>query len=351
MIRDNRLDWAMCELLAYGTLVAEGHQVRLSGQDSQRGTFAHRHATFTVEDTDERYIPLQHITEDQASFQVYNSLLSEYAVLGFEYGYAMATPDGLTIWEAQFGDFANVAQVIIDQYISSAAEKWGIMNGLVLFLPHGYEGQGPEHSSARMERFLSLASGNNMQITVPTTPANLFHLLRRQVKWNLRLPLVIFTPKSLLRHPLVMSTLDELAHGTFREVMDDNLADPRQVKRVVFTNGRLYFDLLKRRNEEKVNCVAIVRIEQLYPIPEKQIAEIMRKYDKAQTFCWAQDEPENQGAWPFYQRKLGHLGWKAVTRPESASPAVGLMEQHKKRLQKILDTVFENDDLCVHKSK
>jgi 2-oxoglutarate dehydrogenase E1 component len=347
MIRDNRLDWAMCELLAYGTLVAEGHPVRLSGQDSQRGTFAHRHAAFTLEDSDERYIPLQHISDNQAAFHVYNSLLSEYAVLGFEYGYAMATPDGLTLWEAQFGDFANVTQVVIDQYISSAAEKWGIMNGLVLMLPHGYEGQGPEHSSARIERFLSLAAGNNMQIVVPTTPANLFHLLRRQVKWNIRLPLVVFTPKSLLRHPLVISTLDELAHGRFLEVIDDPLADPEQVKKVVFTSGRLYYDLLKRRNDEKVNSVALVRVEQLYPIPEKQINAVLQKYQRAETRFWAQDEPENQGAWPYYERKLRHLGLTPVTRPESASPAVGLMEQHKKRLQKILDTIFETGEKSI----
>ena len=276
---------------------------------------------------------------------MYNSLLSEYAVLGFEYGYALAVPDGLTIWEAQFGDFTNVAQVIIDQYISSAAEKWGIMNGLVLFLPHGYEGQGPEHSSARIERFLTLAARNNMQITVPTTPANLFHLLRRQVKWNIRMPLVVFTPKSLLRHPLVTSTLEELAHGQFREVIDDPLVNPSEVKKVVFTNGRLYYDLLKRRNEEKRNCVALVRIEQLYPIPEIQIGEVVKKYPNAK-LMWAQDEPENMGAWPFYERKLRHLGLEGVCRPESASPAVGLMEQHKKRLQRILDTIFKPDDIC-----
>lgn len=350
MIHDNRLDWAMCELLAYGTLVAEGHPVRLSGQDSERGTFAHRHAAFTIEETDGKYIPLQHVAEGQATFQIYNSLLSEYAVLGFEYGYALARPGGLTIWEAQFGDFANVAQVVIDQYISSAAEKWGIMNGLVLFLPHGYEGQGPDHSSARLERFLSLAAGNNMQITVPTTPASFFHLLRRQVKWNIRLPLIVLTPKSLLRHPLAMSSLDELSHGTFKEVIDDNMADPGKISRVVFTCGRLYYDLLKRRNDEKVNCVAIVRIEQLYPIPEKEISEIISRYPDAKTLYWAQDEPENQGAWPFLQRKLAYLGLKGVTRPESASPAVGLIEQHKKRLQKILETVFEPDEFCSCKN-
>lgn len=350
MIRENRLDWAMCELLAYGTLVREGHPVRLSGQDSERGTFAHRHAAFTLEDTDGKYIPLQHVSPTQAPFSVFNSLLSEYAVLGFEYGYALAKPSGLTIWEAQFGDFANVAQVIIDQYVSSAFEKWGMMNGLVMMLPHGYEGQGPEHSSARIERFLSLAANNNMVLAVPTTPANFFHLLRRQVKWNIRMPLVAFTPKSLLRHPMVLSTLEELAHGAFREVIDDNLADPENVKRVVFTSGKLYYDLLKRRNDEAVNCVALVRIEQLYPLPELQIKEVMNRYPGARTFYWAQDEPENQGAWTFIRRKLGHLGWKGVTRPESASPAVGLMEQHKLRLAEILDAVFEPDAYCSRNS-
>ncbi len=346
MIRDNRLDWAMCELLAYGTLVAEGVPVRLSGQDSERGTFAHRHASFTIEDTDGKYIPLQHISDDQGTFQVYNSLLSEYAVMGFEYGYALATPNGLTIWEAQFGDFANVAQVVIDQYIASASEKWGIMNGLVLFLPHGYEGQGPEHSSGRMERFLTLAAGNNMQIVVPTTPANLFHLLRRQVLRNIRLPLVVFTPKSLLRHPLVFSTIGELAHGAFMEVIDDNLVQSQDVKRLVFTSGRLYYDLLKRRDEEQVNCVAIVRIEMIYPVPVKQIEAVLSRYPNVEKRIWAQDEPQNQGAWPYLRQKLAHLQMTGITRPESASPAVGLLEHHKKRLKAILDSVFERDGDC-----
>jgi 2-oxoglutarate dehydrogenase E1 component len=347
MIRDNRLDWAMCELLAYGTLVTEGYPVRLSGQDSERGTFAHRHASFTIEDTDEKYIPLQNISNDQASFQVYNSLLSEYAVMGFEYGYALATPNGLTIWEAQFGDFANVAQVIIDQYISSASEKWGIMNGLVLFLPHGYEGQGPEHSSGRIERFLTLTAGNNMQIAVPTTPANFFHLLRKQVLVNIRLPLIVFTPKSLLRHPMVFSTLGELAHGSFMEVIDDNLVQPQEVKRLVFTSGRLYYDLLKRRDQEQLNCVAIVRIEMIYPLPLKQIEAVVVRYPKAEKRIWAQDEPQNQGAWPYLRNKLAHLQITGITRPESASPAVGLPELHKKRLKAILDAVFERDINCI----
>jgi 2-oxoglutarate dehydrogenase E1 component len=351
MILENSIDWAMAELLAYATLVDEGHPVRLSGQDSERGTFAHRHAAFTVEDVDEKYIPLKNVSAHQAPFHVFNSLLSEYAVLGFEYGYSMAQPNGLTIWEAQFGDFSNVAQVVIDQYISSAYEKWGLINGITLFLPHGYEGQGPEHSSARMERFLSLASGNNMQIVVPTSPANFFHLLRRQVKWNIRLPLVVFTPKSLLRHPQVISTLDELAHGTFREVLDDPTADPDKVTRIIFTNGRLYFDLLKRRNDEEVNHIAIVRVEQIYPIPEKQMQDIIAKYSKATSIIWAQDEPENQGAWPFIQRKIGHWGFRPATRQESASPAGGLIEQHKRRLQKLLDTAFDSSENCPGNKK
>ncbi len=216
----------------------------------------------------------------------------------------------------------------------------------MLYLPHGYEGQGPEHSSARIERFLSLAAGNNMVVAVPTTPANMFHLIRRHVKWNLRLPLVVFTPKSLLRHPSVVSALDELAHGQFREVIDDERGGPENIERIVFTGGRLFYDLLKRRNEEKVNCVAIVRIEQLYPFPEKQIREIISRYPHAKSFYWAQDEPENQGAWPYLQRNTFFREFKCVARPESATPATGLSEQHKKRLRKILDTIFDPDEIC-----
>ena len=275
MMKDGRLDWAMAELLAYGTLVNEGHAVRLSGQDSERGTFAHRHAAFVVEGTDEKYFPLKYVSENQAPFHVYNSLLSEYAVLGFEYGYSLAQPKGLTIWEAQFGDFHNVAQVIVDQYISSAFEKWGLMNGLTLFLPHGFEGQGPEHSSGRIERFLELSANNNMQVVVPTTPANVFHLLRRQVKMNLRLPLVVFTPKSLLRHPMVISGIEEFEKGRFNEIIDDPLAVPELVESVVFTSGRLYYDLEKYQIENGISNIAVVRLEQIYPIPYQQINEIL----------------------------------------------------------------------------
>jgi 2-oxoglutarate dehydrogenase E1 component len=347
MMNDDRLDWAMAELLAYGSLVSEGHPVRLSGQDTERGTFAHRHAAFIVEGTDEKYFPLKHVTDNQASFRVYNSLLSEYAVLGFEYGYALAQPNGLTVWEAQFGDFHNVAQVIIDQYITSAFEKWGLMNGVVLYLPHGYEGQGPEHSSARIERFLELAVNNNIQVVIPSTPANMFHVLRRQVKMKMRLPLILFTPKSLLRHPMVQSKLEELANGGFEEVIDDKTAEADLVEKVVFSSGRLYYDLAKYKVENGMTNVAIVRLEQIYPIPNKQIDLILKKYKNSEELIWAQDEPANMGAWPFISRKLDYLGFKAVTRPESASPAVGLMEKHKQSLDKILETVFKQKEVAI----
>jgi len=346
MIHDDNLDWAMGELLAYGTLLNEGHPVRISGQDSERGTFAHRHASFVVEGTDEKYFPLKHVSKKQAPFHIFNSLLSEYAVMGFEYGYALAQPNGLTIWEAQFGDFSNEAQVVIDQYITSAFEKWGLMNNLVLFLPHGYEGQGPEHSSARMERFLELAANNNIQVVVPTTPANVFHLLRRQVKMKMRLPLVVFTPKSLLRHPQAVSKVEDLANGMFQEVIDDSTAHPEKVQRVVFTTGRLYYDLLKHKMGKGISDTAIVRVEQVYPIPNKQINEILKRYNTAD-LIWAQDEPENMGAWPMINRKLHSLGFKLVARPESASPAAGLMEIHRQSLDEILVAIFQKEKVVA----
>ena len=341
MLHEGKLDWALAELLAYGSLVKEGHPVRVSGQDSERGTFAHRHASFVVEGTDDKYFPLKHVSENQAPFHVYNSLLSEYGVLGFEYGYALAQPNALIVWEAQFGDFLNVAQVIIDQYISSAFEKWGLMNGLTLYLPHGFEGQGPEHSSGRIERFLELSANNNMQVVIPTTPANMFHLLRRQVKMNTRLPLVIFTPKSLLRHPMVISKITEFEKGRFEEIIDDPLGVPELIEKVVFTSGRLYYDLEKYQVENGITNIAIVRMEQIYPIPEEKISKILKRYKKSETLIWAQDEPENMGAWPFINRKLGYLGFELVARKESASPAVGLMDKHKKGLAALMDKVFE----------
>ncbi len=346
MLLDNKLDWAMAELLAYGTLLDEGHPVRVSGQDSERGTFAHRHASFVVEDAAEKFFPLKHVSEQQAPFYIYNSPLSEYGVMGYEYGYALAQPNALTVWEAQFGDFHNVAQVIIDQFISSAEEKWGLMNNLVLYLPHGYEGQGPEHSSARIERFLTLAANNNMQVVVPTTPDNMFHLLRRHLKWNYRLPLIVFTPKSLLRHPMVSCTLEELANGKFQEVIDDNRVKPASAKQVVFTTGKLYYDLIKKRVDLGDQSTAIIRVEQLYPLPEEQIRAVLTKYKKATRIIWAQDEPENMGAWPFISRKLTDIQFELVARKESGSPAGGLMKQHNLRLDKILGSIFKEKVLA-----
>lgn len=346
MMLDNRMDWAMAELLAYGTLLEEGFPVRLSGQDSERGTFAHRHASFVVEDTDEMYFPLKNISTKQANFNVFNSLLSEYGVLGFEYGYSLANPKGLTIWEAQFGDFANVAQVIFDQYISSAFEKWGMMNSLVLYLPHGYEGQGPEHSSGRIERFLNLTADNNMQVVVPTTPANMFHLLRRHMHWKVRIPLIIFTPKSLLRHPMATSSVDELAEGLFHELIEDAVHHPETIQKLVFTSGKLYYDLHKRQVEDGVTNMAIVRVEQLFPLPVDQMKSIIAKYPKLKNVFWVQDEPSNMGAWSHIQRFLPDVPFVLISRAASASPAGGLMHQHNKRLKKILDRVFEEKVLA-----
>jgi len=340
MMLDNRMDWAMAELLAYGTLLEDGYSVRLSGQDSERGTFAHRHAAFVVEDTDDKYFPLKHISDRQAKFHVFNSHLSEYGVLGFEYGYSLANPKGLTIWEAQFGDFANVAQVIFDQYISSAYEKWGMMNSLVMYLPHGYEGQGPEHSSARIERFLNLTADNNIQVVVPTTPANMFHLLRRQMKSGFRIPLIVFTPKSLLRHPMVTSSVDDLANGAFQEIIEDTVPKPDQINKLVFTYGKLYYDLHKRQGEEGILNVALVRVEQLFPLNTDRIKAIISKYPNLEKIVWAQDEPSNMGAWQHIQRFLPDVSFELISRAPSASPAVGLMHQHNTRLKKILDTVF-----------
>ncbi|MBN2806355.1 MAG: 2-oxoglutarate dehydrogenase E1 component [Prolixibacteraceae bacterium] len=342
MLIDNKLDWAMCELLAYASLALDGYPVRLSGQDSQRGTFAHRHAVLVEEDTGEKYFLMNKIKPGQKHIHIFNAPLSEYGVLGFEYGYAMAMPNVLTIWESQFGDFNNVAQVIIDQYITSALEKWGLSNGLVLYLPHGYEGQGPEHSSARIERFIAQATKNNIQLLNLTTPSNLFHALRRQMLWPYRLPLIIFTPKSLLRHPLVNSTMEELSEGNFQAAIDDVQAEPQKVSTVVFTTGKLYYQLHEIREKELRTDVAIVRIEQLYPFPEQQAESIRARYSKATRVIWAQDEPENMGAWPYISRHFPQFGFEPVARPESASPAGGLMEQHNRRLNKIIDTIFQH---------
>ena len=340
MIRSGYADWALAELLAYASLVNEGIPVRLSGQDSVRGTFAHRHAAFYIENTTDVYYPLQNISPRQATFEIFNSPLSEYGVLGFEYGYSLATPQGLTIWEAQYGDFHNVAQVIIDQFISSAEEKWGIMNGIVLYLPHGYEGQGPEHSSARIERFLNMSARNNIQVVNCTTPANFFHALRRQVKRDFRIPLVILTPKSLLRHPLCISTLDELSKGKFHEVYDDTDVDVNNVTRVVLCSGKIYYDLLERKRKLKARDVALIRIEQLFPFPHEAMEKIIRRYKKALLHLWVQEEPENMGAWRYIHDTFTRADLVPVARIASGSPATGLPDLHAVGQEEIITKVF-----------
>jgi len=340
LIADDKVDWAMAEQLAFGTLLSEGIPVRLSGQDSQRGTFSHRHAAIIMEEGDEKYFPLKNIAEDQATFTVLNSPLNEYGVMGFEYGYSLSYPKGLTIWEAQFGDFSNVAQVIIDQYISSAGEKWGLMNGLVLLLPHGYEGQGPEHSSGRVERMLSLCANYNMQVMMPTTPANLFHLLRRQVLWDFRIPTIVFTPKSLLRHPLVISPIKHLTSHRFMEVIGDDKVPVGKAEVIIFTSGKIYYELFERREKLERSNFAIIRIEQLFPFPSEEVRMIKYENPHAKRILWVQDEPANMGAWPYISRKYPELQLELISRAESASPATGLLEKHKKSLERILNAVF-----------
>ncbi|MFN8922010.1 MAG: 2-oxoglutarate dehydrogenase E1 component, partial [Sphingobacteriia bacterium] len=337
-----KIDWGMAEHLAYGSILLDGRDVRISGQDVQRGTFSHRHAVLhDMENLPSTHIPLNHLAEQQGHLSIYNSLLSEYAVLGFETGYALSAPHGLTIWEAQFGDFVNGAQIIIDQFLSASKTKWQRLCGLVLLLPHGYEGQGPEHSSARMERFLVLCAENNMYITNCTTPANLFHALRRQVYSNTRRPLVVFTPKSLLRHPRCVSSLEDFtATASFQELIDDATADPKKVERLVFVNGKLYYDLLEQKEKHQQDKVALIRLEQLYPLPQQEIEATLKKYKKASSYVWAQEEPENMGAWPFVARKLRQIPLEVVARKESASPATGTASQHKRQQEYIIRTAL-----------
>ena len=342
----NALDWGMAELLAYGTLLKEGYWVRMSGQDVERGTFSHRHAVVKVEDSEEEIIPLNNLKGTDCDFQIYNSLLSEYGVVGFDYGYAMASPQTLTIWEAQFGDFSNGAQIMIDQYISAAEDKWKLQNGLVMLLPHGYEGQGAEHSSGRMERYLQLCAKDNMFVADVTTPANMFHILRRQMKVNYRKPLIIFTPKSLLRHPKVISTKEELANGTFQPLLDDPSAEVDKVKSVVFCTGKFYYDLLDRKEENKREDVALVRLEQLFPLPTQQIQSILEKYKNADDIVWAQEEPRNMGA---YGHLLLHLeeakNFRICSRKFYGSPAAGSSVRFKKRHERVIESVFDKDSI------
>lgn len=348
MVEEGKFDWGMTELLAYGTLVSQGYGVRLSGQDCVRGTFAHRHAELTVEGSEQRFKLLQNVGKNGGRISVYNSPLNEYGVMGFEYGYALAAPNTLTIWEGQFGDFANVAQVIVDQFISSAEEKWGIMNGLVLLLPHGYEGQGPEHSSGRIERYLNLAARNNMQILNCTSPANLFHVMRRQMLRNFRVPLIIFTPKSLLRHPDVYATMDDLTTGHFQEVIDCDNNEPETVTRVVFCTGKIYYDLLERKNELDAKNIALVRIEQLHPFPKDAIDAVIKRYPNALLHLWVQEEPENMGAWYYIKDNLRAVELVPVARTKSGSTATGLKGLHKVGQKEIIDKVFRK---CTCKLK
>ncbi len=341
MIDEDQLDWAMGEMLAYATLLNEGHPVRISGQDVERGTFSHRHAVVKTEDDEEEIIPLNHLSDKQAKLSIYNSLLSEYGVLGFDYGYAFGSPQGLTIWEAQFGDFNNGAQIIIDQFISAAEDKWRTQNGLVMLLPHGYEGMGSEHSSGRMERFLQLCAEDNMRVVNVTTPANYFHLLREQVKRSFRKPLIVFSPKKLLRYPKATSRLEEMSKGGFQTVIKDPFVNKKEVDTVVFCTGKTYYDILEEKEKKQSgDNMAIVRLEQLYPFPEQEIKKVLAEYQKDCKLIWMQEEPENMGAWSFVLRtfKLGPI--EVIARPASGSPAAGSPKIHEQRQEVLMNQLF-----------
>ncbi|MCP3700058.1 MAG: 2-oxoglutarate dehydrogenase E1 component [Aliivibrio sp.] len=346
---EKSIDWGMAETLAYATLVDEGKRIRITGQDSGRGTFFHRHAVLHNQSDATTYVPLANIHDKQGPFEVHDSVLSEAAVLAFEYGYATAEPGGLTIWEAQFGDFANCAQVVIDQFISSGEQKWGRMCGLTMLLPHGYEGQGPEHSSARLERFLQMCAEQNMQVVVPSTPAQVYHMLRRQVVRPMRRPLIVMSPKSLLRHPLCTSSLEELAEGNFQSAIPEiDALDATQVKRVVFCSGKVYFDLLEQRRLNEQTDVAIVRIEQLYPFPKEDVEAAIAQYTNVEDYVWCQEEPQNQGAWYSSQHNFrSALPDSAILhyagRPASASPAVGYMSVHVKQQKALVEDALTLD--------
>jgi 2-oxoglutarate dehydrogenase E1 component len=344
---DLALDWGCAETLAYASLVQEGYPVRLSGQDSGRGTFFHRHAVLHDQVTGRSYVPLQHLATNQPTFTVIDSVLSEEAVMGFEYGFSTTEPHCLTIWEGQFGDFCNGAQVIIDQFISSGEAKWGRLSGLTLFLPHGYEGQGPEHSSARLERFLQLCAEYNMQVVVPSTPAQMFHMLRRQMVRSLRKPLIVMTPKSLLRHPLSVSRLEELGSGGFYSVIDEiDDIKPTAVTRIVLCSGKVYFDLLKSRRDIKAESVAVVRVEQLYPFPSDEYEAILRKYSNAREIVWCQEEPQNQGSWYQIRHRLqAKLGEQHellyAGRAGAAAPATGIAALHAQQQKNLVSAALQ----------
>lgn len=342
VVESNELDWGMAELLAYSTLLSEGHNVRISGQDVERGTFSHRHAIMKVEESEEEICLLNKLGVKQGRFAIYNSLLSEYAVMGFDYGYSLAAPETLVIWEAQFGDFANGAQIMIDQFISAAEDKWKNRSGIVLFLPHGYEGQGAEHSSARLERFLQLCAELNMIVAYPTTPANHFHLLRRQMHRTFRKPLIVMTPKSLLRHPRATSPLEELSEGKFQALIDDPAVKAADVKKVVFCSGKIYYELLTEKEERKAHEVALIRIEQLYPLPKDEITALLTKYKNASKHIWTQEEPANMGAWGFLlQHFPEEVRLQRVSLNASAAPATGSSKRAMSRQRAIIEQTFD----------
>ena len=340
---NNTIDWGTAETLAYGSLLTEGFDVRISGQDVERGTFSHRHAVVKVEDSEEEVTLLNNLEGSTGKFNIFNSLLSEYGVLGFDYGYALANPNALTIWEAQFGDFSNGAQIMIDQYISCGEDKWNNQNGIVLLLPHGYEGQGAEHSSARMERYLQLCARHNMYVADCTTPANFFHLLRRQMKTTFRKPLVVFTPKSLLRDPRCVSTVEELASGSFQETIDDATVNKKEVKTVVFCTGKFYYDITAERENNGRKDVAVVRIEQLFPLPVEQLKAIIAQYPNADDYVWAQEEPKNMGAYSYMLMNFDLVKWRLASLKAYAAPAAGSYTRAKRRHADALKMVFDKD--------
>jgi 2-oxoglutarate dehydrogenase E1 component len=342
MARGERpLDWSAGEALALASLAIEGVRIRLSGQDSERGTFSQRHAVLHDAENGAVYVPLQHAAEQQAPVEILNSPLSEAAVLGFEYGYSLDCPDGLVIWEAQFGDFWNMAQMMVDQFIAAAEDKWRRLSGITLLLPHGFEGSGPEHSSARLERFLELAAEDNLQIVQPTSPAQFFHCLRRQVLRRWRKPLIVMTPKSLLRHPRVTSTLEELESGRFRRILPDTRETPRSTRCILLCSGKIYFELEKERVRQQQTEIAILRAEQLYPLPDVTISAALKPYSEGTPVRWVQEEPANMGAWPYWRfrfanRLCGRFPLEGVTRPASASPATGSHSSHKREQEELI---------------
>ena len=338
----DKLDWAMGEMLAYGTLLNEGYNVRISGQDVERGTFSHRHAILKVEDSEEEVCLLDKIDSNQGDFNIYNSSLSEYGVMGYEYGYSLTSPKTLCIWEAQFGDFSNGAQIMIDQYLSAAEAKWKIQNGLVLLLPHGYEGQGAEHSSGRMERYLQLCSKDNMYVANCSTPANMFHILRRQMVTTFRKPLIIFTPKSLLRHPKAVSGIEDFSNGKFMPVIDKNTVDVSKIDRLVFCSGKFYYDLLEFKEKNNINNTVLVRLEQLFPLPELEIQDVLNKYSNAKDIVWAQEEPRNMGAWSYLLLHLEDArNFRVASRRFYSSPAAGSSTRSKNRHNEVIEYVFD----------